>query len=637
MGRTRWLSCAAVALLAAVLHLRTTGFAFVFDDMHLVVHNAFLREPWSPLTCFAHHFWHGTPFGAAYYRPVVVLSLAVNGRILGWGPAGFHLVNVLLHATNAALLVVLARRLGSSGASAVIAGLLFALHPVAAWPVGSIVARVDLLPALFVLLAWLQWRAAGEQAAGEAPGGRRVHVLGLGCFFLLALLAKESAAAFLVVPLLALRRPRNDAQGSRPARSTWAVLGLALGVYLAARKSVGLGLLMNPALIDPLTNPLGSLPLPLRLSGALRLTGRYLLYLFWPARFADSIDYFDPAALPRFLDAGVLVSLLFLLVWISAIVILWVRRDRLALPLAFSLASFLPASNLLVPIGSLYAQNFLYMPLLGLCLACGDLLGRVPFASRSSPPPRSSRHPRAALLPAGAILALLAALSWHEAGIWKDPIAYFSAMSERFPRYPNAHSGLGVALLDGGHPGEAIVPLRTALSLTDRSFEAHYNLGVALLLTRRDRAGLEEAYAHFRRVIEINPAMTLASLQAGRVLLLLDRAAEAAAQFRELARLHPDDVEIRSRLVDSLIRADLLDEARKETVLARRDFPESAWFDFCLARIKARTSSRAESLALLETAIAKDRSALDWVAKVRDFDAYRGTPDFDRILSIVAP
>lgn len=623
MGRTRWLPCTAVALLAAALHLRTVGFAFVFDDMHLVVHNAFLREPWSPLTCFAQHFWHGTPFGAAYYRPVVVQLLALNGRILGWDPAGFHLINALLHAANAALLVVLARRLGATYARAVVAGLLFALHPVAAWPVGSIVARVDLLPALFVLLAWIQWRAAG--AAGEESRGRPLHAAGLGFFFLLALLSKESAAAFLVVPLMALRRPLNDEQGWRPNRSTWVALGLALGVYLAARKSVGLGLLMNPALIDPLTNPLGSLPLSLRFWGALRLSGRYLLYLFCPVRFGDSVDYFDEAALPNLLDAGVVLSLLFLLAWIAAIVILWARRDRVALPLAFSLASFLPASNLLVPIGSLYAQNFLYMPLLGLCIACADLLGRIPSWSRRSRP--------ALLIPAGLILVALSALSWREAGIWRDSITYFSELSKRFPRYPNAHSGLGVALLEGGRPSEAIGPLRAALTLTDKSFEAHYNLGVALLLTSRDRSSLEEAYAHFRRVIEINPGMMLASLQAGRVLLLLDRAAEAAAQYRELARLHPTDVEIRSRLVDSLIRAGILEEGRRETLLARRDFPEAAWFDFCLARIKARTSSRAESMALLETAIAKDRGAVDWVAKVHDFDAYRGTADFDRILS----
>src|SRR5437867_1705874 len=112
MGRTRWLPGAAVALLAMIPYARTVGFQFVFDDLHLIVHNGFLREAWSPITCFAHHFWHGTPFGAAYYRPVVISSLALNGRLLGWGAAGFHLVNVLLHAANCVLLFILARRMG---------------------------------------------------------------------------------------------------------------------------------------------------------------------------------------------------------------------------------------------------------------------------------------------------------------------------------------------------------------------------------------------------------------------------------------------------------------------------------------------------------------------------------------------
>ena len=58
MERIRWLPGAVLALLAIGLHLRTLGFEFVFDDLQLIVHNPFLREPWSPLTCFAHDFWH---------------------------------------------------------------------------------------------------------------------------------------------------------------------------------------------------------------------------------------------------------------------------------------------------------------------------------------------------------------------------------------------------------------------------------------------------------------------------------------------------------------------------------------------------------------------------------------------------
>src|SRR6266571_9475006 len=198
MPRSRWIPSVVVALVAAAMYIRTAAFEFVFDDLHLIVNNAFLRETWSPLTAFAHHFWYGTVFSAAYYRPVVISSLALNGRVLGWGPAGFHLVNVLLHAINAALVFALVRRLGTPGWAAFCAALLFAVHPVAAWPVASIVARVDLLPALFLLLAWL------ALDAGHVSSLRRATLTGL--LFLLALLSKESALAFLVVPVLALRR-----------------------------------------------------------------------------------------------------------------------------------------------------------------------------------------------------------------------------------------------------------------------------------------------------------------------------------------------------------------------------------------------------------------------------------------------
>src|SRR6266581_2943893 len=222
MGRTRWLPFAIVSLLAAAPYLATPGFDFVFDDRHLIVHNLFLREATSPFTAFAHHFWHGTPYGAAYYRPLVVASFALNGHVLGWGPAGFHLVNILLHAGNAMLLLALARRLGCPALAASCAAGLFAVHPVAAWPVASVVARVDLLPAL------------------------------------------------------ALRRMRGEANPVKPGPRVWAALAAALVGYLALRRAAGAALLMDRRLIDPLINPLGVLPFPARILAAADLSGRYM-------------------------------------------------------------------------------------------------------------------------------------------------------------------------------------------------------------------------------------------------------------------------------------------------------------------------------------------------------------------------
>src|SRR5437867_4842012 len=406
MGRTRWLPCATVGLLATALYVRTLGFEFVFDDLHLIVNNAFLREPWSPITCFAHHFWHGTPFGAAYYRPIVTSSFALNGRLLGWGPAGFHLVNLLLHAANAVLLLHLARCLGCPGWAAFCAAALFAVHPAAAWPVGSIVARVDLLPTVFILCAWLALREA-----------TRLQAIKAGWFFLLALLSKESAVAFLAVPLLGLRTMRGDEERRRPGRKLAVALGVAAATYLGLRLAAGAGMLAGQEQIDPLTNPLGRLPLPARIWAAAELSGRYILYLLAPIRFSDPHDYFTAASLPSPLNSGVVVSLVVLLAWASAVCILWMRRDRIALPLAFCLAAFLPASNLIVPIGSLYAQNFLYMPLVGLSLAIGEVLGRIRI--------QNPGLERLKLLPAGLLLTALAVLSCFEVGIWRDGVSLF--------------------------------------------------------------------------------------------------------------------------------------------------------------------------------------------------------------------
>src|SRR6266446_6406077 len=197
--RPRFLPYLIVALVAVAVHLQTVRFPFVFDDEWLVAGNAFLREPWSVLASFAHHFWHGTPFANAYYRPIVTATFALNGRLFGWGPAGFHLVNLLLHAANAMLVLRLLRRYAVPAGAATFGALLFAVHPAAAWPVGSVVARVDLLPALFILLAW--------GALVDGTGWRT------GLCFAAALLSKESAIAFLGVPFMALRSMRGVTTG----------------------------------------------------------------------------------------------------------------------------------------------------------------------------------------------------------------------------------------------------------------------------------------------------------------------------------------------------------------------------------------------------------------------------------------
>ena len=120
----------APALAAFVLYARTLRFAFVWDDLDLIVRNAALQGPhwWATL---AQDFWQSTGGGTGMWRPLVTLSYRIDGVLSGWQPWAFHLGNVLAHAAATALLAKLALARGAPRPVAIAAGLVYATAPAA--------------------------------------------------------------------------------------------------------------------------------------------------------------------------------------------------------------------------------------------------------------------------------------------------------------------------------------------------------------------------------------------------------------------------------------------------------------------------------------------------------------------------
>lgn len=173
--------------------------------------------------------------GYSYYRPLVTASLAADLATFGLDARGFHLANLLLHALNAILVLVLVRRtfpvVGWLGAFAV--ALLFAMNPVHPNAVGWIAARSDLLVCAFTLLVVLCYQRAWDT-------GRRRWLIS-GCLaFAAALAAKESAVVAIALAAIVPGRAGWRAR----LRGTAAGWGL-LVVYFVWRLVVldeGLGL-----------------------------------------------------------------------------------------------------------------------------------------------------------------------------------------------------------------------------------------------------------------------------------------------------------------------------------------------------------------------------------------------------------
>jgi len=153
--------------------------------------------------------WMATTTFLGPYQPLSWMSLALDYRLGGLDPSGFHRTNVLLHAAGAVAVFLLAWRLfgrvsvvapsfGVRALAAVVAALFFAVHPLRCESVCWITERRDVLSGPFTFLALFFW--LGWATPDAADRSRSAYGLALAAFAL-ALLSKATAVG---VPILLL-------------------------------------------------------------------------------------------------------------------------------------------------------------------------------------------------------------------------------------------------------------------------------------------------------------------------------------------------------------------------------------------------------------------------------------------------
>lgn len=83
------------------------------------------------------------------YISLVLFSFLIQINLLGSDPFYFHLINILLHLVNVALVFKLSQRLLKNDFMALSIALLFSIHPLKAESVCWIIQRKDLLFSMF--------------------------------------------------------------------------------------------------------------------------------------------------------------------------------------------------------------------------------------------------------------------------------------------------------------------------------------------------------------------------------------------------------------------------------------------------------------------------------------------------------
>lgn len=424
------------ALLAAAVTLAYLGsFAgsFQFDDFNVIVSNPTVHS----LQAWLADLGRGI-------RPLLKLTYALNWT-LGPSEAGFHAANLAIHVANTLLVYLLARRLaGRHGpadgrGAAMVAALLFGLHPAQTEAVTYISGRSASLMATFYLGGLCAY------AAGAEPR-RRWLLYGVSpALFGFAVATKEVAVTF-PLALLWWEWSRRDGPVDWRAiarrQAVHGILFLALAVALLAHPVYGSRLVPALDMESLRQNALTQV-------GAISYL---VLRLFRP--FSLNIDPDLRVATSWTLTLAVEAALLALIVAASLLCLR--RRPWWTLGIAWFFLHLLPTNSLL-PRPDLANDRHLYLACFGIFVAAGIEIGRL-----AGTPPHARRWPWLAVAAAVILLAVATALRNRD---YTSEIALWEQTARVSPGKPRVFNNLGHAYSQAGRLDDAERAYREALRL----------------------------------------------------------------------------------------------------------------------------------------------------------------------------
>lgn len=515
-----------VAVVACFTYANTLDVGFHYDDSHHLVGNPYVRDmAYVPRYFTDPGTFSGNP-RLRMYRPVLMTTYAWDYHLGGYRPLAWRLTAIALHALGAIGVLLAFRRLallmrpgrkGPALAGALVAALVFAVHPVFSETVDYASARSSLLAT--VLLVWAFW--LHHEAAALTRRGPRLLLWTLSlALFGGALLTKSIAVVY---PFLLAGVALVRGKGWR---------GVAPAVALVALYLVARDLLLGTAVIDfhrPAAAGVdpydgGRRPIPWNLFTQARVLLAYLWLLVCPTGL--NVDHHVRIS-RTFWEPGVLAGTAAL---VGLVVAGWrMRKTRplVALGIFWFLLALAPTSTL-IPLNVVMNEHRLYLPGVGFALVAGaalwPLLRRRRWAVRGA---------------FAATCLVLLALTLNRNEDWRDPLRLWQEATRVSPESYGAWNNLGVQIRRRDNDFErARAVFERALQCNPNAWEVVLNLATLHLDFGRknhDPELLATAERYVQRSLELEPSSDRSRWTLAEVWLAMGREKEARGAFDQLA------------------------------------------------------------------------------------------------------
>ncbi len=598
-----------LALLLVMLYWPAVDFRMLaFDDGDYVTGNDLIQRGLNKADIV--RAFSVTRYG--FYIPVTQLSFMADVELFGMASRGFHLTNILLHAFDMAILLLLLWRMTGALDKSILAAALVAFHPMRVESVAWVAERKDVLSVFFLLVSlacYLRYVRTGR--------GRWYAALLFS--FLLGLLTKPVIAPLpallIILDFWPLGRFRQEsAEGSPGGRllslvrekiPLFVLSGVASIATILIHKEVG-GLRVG----DPFFS---------RIEHSFSADLFYLYQTVCPRElmlryFQAPWDQFSGMLIP----AAVGVSI------ITALVVAYGRkRPCLIAGWVWYLVAIFPLSGIFGPIGCQWiSDRFTYIPHIGAAIAFVWMAAAVI-------PPRFHKG----AIPVLAVLLLLplAILSRRQLHFWKDGAAIFgkgAEYSRNDAGYINQYAQELYTVGDLARAKEQEERILPRATKSDSGLEIQLNY-----LTILDRMGdRKAAIAKAREFLQTGPDFWKTRLMLADYLAADEKYPEAAAEFRRVLSvpgLKPFDRGYAFEgLGIALAGSGKTDEAAAAFNEGIREIPLRGSLHFNLAKLFAGKGDAAAAQAQFEEAVRlgpadlPPRLALAEVRrKAGDFDA----------------
>jgi tetratricopeptide (TPR) repeat protein len=506
--------------LAFLAYANTLASGFAFDDLKYIVPNESIRSL-ANFTSFL-----DMSEGGKGYRPLRNFVNALNYAACGLDPAGWHLVNVLLHVAATALVYRVARRLFGAGTlAAAVATILFAVHPIHTEAVANVSGRKDILATIFFLLGWLAFAAARETPR------RRYFVAVFSCL-VLGFLSKEMALSLPIVLFLHdVAFGKDDAAPKTGVRWAAARAISTLRRHALFYGTFGAGLALAALYLIVLKPPSaqtwwGGSPATNFLTVAC-IHVHYVKLLFLPTTLVGDYTFNVFPVTADALDPASLAALVAVLALVAGAVATLGKWRLPAFCVLFHFVTLLPVSHL-KPHHELAGERFLYLPSIGFALLSASAIASFVRAMGAR------RVALAFVLP---LVLLYTGRTFARNLDWKNDKTFWAKTIEDAPLCARAHRNLAFHLFKEGRQDEAFASMRRSMEIEPDSGASHFNLAIMLEQSGKP----EQAIPHYETAEKHFRFKEMALLNLGILYGRLGRLDDAERHFRKLTEVDPGD------------------------------------------------------------------------------------------------